>query len=784
MIHKRTLQSLEFNQIVDQLASQCVSSTGRELALATAPLADRQTAEDAFRLYEDSAVWAASPAGSSFSLGSFPDIAPLLGSLAKKRTPTGLQKGFYLDREALWGLKQMLATARQAFSSILEEGMSSQWPHLRAHAQNHALPAQLLAALNRSISDDMLLKDESSPELFRIRQELRQIHQSCLRKARDFAQQYNMLAYLQDEFITLASDRYVLPLKANFKGRMRGIIHDWSQTGETCYFEPYFLIEINNRLQELKHEEREEERRILEYLTGLADAEMDEIAGSAALLARLDYLQAVRRLAESLDASCLTFSGSSEGIDLIEARHPLLQLAHVRQKDKPAARPLNISLRAGERALIITGGNAGGKTVCLKTLGLLAAMAMAGLPVPAGKGSHLPWFGRMDAFIGDEQSLAENVSTFSAQIDHLAKAFRHFGDSSLVLLDEFGAGTDPAEGAALAQGLHDELLEKRCFVLSATHFPALKSYALTKDGVRAASMLFDPATSKPLFRLAYDQVGSSHALEVASAHGLPESILARARHYLLQDGEDTATVLDRLNRLAARREEELASLAKQENRLQATLAEQREKLARERQKLQDEVNVKIRQLMGAWQKEKISARQAMKDLAALRPGLEASRKTEAPSILPASADFETGQEVMHTAFHKRGVITEVDKKRKRARVDLNGVGVWAQFEDLRLPGANQPKTGTVSHVKVPVRGPALTLDVRGMRAAEAVAEVERFLDKAILGGSQEIEIVHGKGTGALRKEIHSFLKGFPAIEHISLAPEDRGGDGMTIVALK
>lgn len=778
MIHQRTLKSLEFDTVLSALAAGCVSGPGRELALSLRPLADKAQAEDALAAFAETDIWATA---SQFELPQFPDISGVAELIAKKRTPGGFTSNFSLEPEALWAMRDTLRLAQKAVASIVDAAGADQWPLLVARVGAFGMPVQLLAALNRCLSDDGLLRDESSPELFSVRSELRSLHQSCLRKVREYAQKYNMLPYLQDEFMTLSSDRYVLPLKANFKGRMQGIIHDWSQTGETCYFEPYFLVDINNRLQELKHEEREEERKILAYLTGLADSELDGVTGAADLLTWLDLMQAVRKFAARLGCECISFGEEDGGIGLFEARHPLLLLSRSGKEQANPVIPLDIELRSGERALIVTGGNAGGKTVCLKTLGLLAVMAMSGLPVPAKKGSWLPWFERIDAFIGDEQSLADNVSTFSAQIDHLAKAFKHLNASSLALLDEFGAGTDPAEGAALAQAVHDELMAKSCFVLSATHFPGLKAYALTKPGARAASMLFDPATSRPLFRLAYDQVGASHALAVAAGHGLPEQVLERARCYLLQDGKDTDEILDRLNALAAEREKELTALREQQARSKAELAEKREKLEKERAHLRETVNSRMAELLADWKKGKAGTKQTMKEMSGLRAELGLP---EPASILPKPAAIAIGSQVFHVAFNKRGTVTDADAKKDRYRVNMGGVSVWAQAQDLRVAGETKASTVSKGAAHAPAQGPVFSLDVRGRRADDALHEVEQFLDKAILGGSAEVEIIHGKGTGALRREIHSWLRSVAAVEQISLAPADRGGDGMTIVKLK
>ena len=808
MIHPRTLQALEFDKIVAALAQRCISAPGRALAEALKPLPDAAAAHKALKLYEEAALWAATPepaSGRPFALSGFPDVSGLLEAAAGG---TAAPHRALPDTEAFWALRELLRAATKAHASITMPEAARKWPLLLELAEERPLPVQLTAALNRCISDDALLKDESSPELYRLRSEVRRLHQSCLRKVKDFARQYNLVPYLQDDFMTLSSDRYVLPLKANFKGRVQGIIHDWSQTGETCYFEPLFLVEINNRLQELKHEEREEERKVLTYLRDLLVSELPGAEGALALLAKLDLLQAKRRLAEALDARPVPLTPAEEGIALAGARHPLLVLARQGQEAREGAsqsgkssrtvepvRPLDIVLRPGERVLVITGANAGGKTVCLKTLGLIAAMTMSGLPAPAASGSHLPWFERMDAFIGDEQSLDGNVSTFTAQIDHLAKAWKHLDAQGLVLLDEFGAGTDPAQGAALAQAVLDGLLDKRCFALSATHFPALKSYALTREGVRAASMLFDPATRRPLYALAYDQVGASQALDAAREHGLPEDILRRAEHYLLQDGQDTTALLGRLNALAAQREAELAALKKEREAAHNAAAQAKERLEKERARLHDETRRHAAELMRAWKEGRATAKQSLKEMSRLRASLAPAGDALADSVLPEAQALAVGQEVFHTVFNKRGVVTDVDERRGRVRLDMNGVILWAERRDLReaaAPGTGKAAAGPVRAPSASPRKAAaaqdetatMRLDVRGQRAPDAIAAAERFLDKALRAGFSELEIVHGRGTGALRRELQEFLRAHPAVASATLAPEDRGGDGMTIVVLR
>ena len=777
MIHQRTLQALEFPKVISLLEGYCLSAQGRLLATALSPLLHVEEAEEALSLYEDSCTWALDPnARKQYTDVSFPDVSPLIRACTKSH--------FSPDADSFWALRQVLNLARSARSSIVQEHGEEKWPTLYTRAAGHELPLKLVSALNRCISDDALLKDESSPELYRLRGEIRSLHQNCLRRVHEFAVKFNILNYLQEEFMTISQDRYVLPLKATYKGRLQGILHDWSQTGETCYFEPMFLVELNNRLQELRREEREEEFRILDYLATLLRDDLPNVKKALDLLTLLDLLHAKRSLGELLDAHSITFTEEDAGIELLGARHPLLYAAQNQKQDGKtrSCHPLDIVFRSNDHCLLITGGNAGGKTVCLKTLGLIFAMAASGLPVPCAKGSHLFWCERLDAFIGDEQDLADNVSTFTAQIEHLSKAWKHLHKKSLVLLDEFGAGTDPTHGAALAQAVLDELIERGSFVLAATHFPTLKIWALSTKGVRAASMLFDPQSKKPLYTLAYDQVGASQTLLVAKDHGLPPEIISRAEKYLLLSSDDVSSQLERLNNLAVERERELTELKHLQDKTKNDAKNREAKLERERLRLEEEVGKKIHELMQGWKQEKSTARQSLVEMKRLRQELAKSKPEEKEKHSPEVGKLEIGSRVKHRSLQKFGIITDKDERRGKVRLDLGGITLWANVHDISEMASQEPK---VQDKSVLVHGGsggfAMTLDVRGYTVENALSEVERFLDKMLVSGLSSVDIIHGRGTGVLRRELHTYLKNYPNIDHFELAPEDQGGDGKTIV---
>jgi len=764
----RTLHLLEFPKVLRELSGFAVSEPGASACLSLAPYTTAQAVQKQLTLLDQALRWVRE---SGFRLAAFPDFASFFPELDIAHR--------VLEQDALYALSLTLEQARHA-RDLLEPFSQRGWDELHEAISGAPWPQATWSGLKRCIDQDGRLKDESSPGLFSVRQEIRGIHQKCTKRVKDFVFAENISQYLQDDYITISSDRYVLPLKVNFKNRFPGIIHDYSQTGETCYFEPMFLVEINNTLQELKREERTEERKVLEYLTGLIRQERPGVVASYESLVQLDLLMAKARLADAIGARALDI-GTGFPARLIQARHPLLALQNA------STQPLDIKLQEGQLALIVSGGNAGGKTVCLKTMGLIALMAFSGLPVPVAEGSSLPLWTNIFVVLGDEQSLEEHVSTFTAQIQYFSRVWDRVDDNTLFLLDEFGAGTDPTQGAALAQAVIDGLLDRGAVSVAATHFPALKAYALATERVRAASVLFDPKTKKPLYRLAYDQVGASIALDVAREHGLPRTILSRAEQYLLLDGSDTSAVLDRLNTLAVRREhendalvEERAALRKKRDGLEA-------RYEKERVKVLAEVRELAQGVLREWKTERIGRKVALKKLAEVRDRLEPVAREATPESTPGLdwAELAAGQRVSYKAWSKTGVVQEKDERKRQVKVDFSGVAMWVAFSELTAENAPPRKVERTSQGGA-MADSAFTqrIDLRGQRADEAIAMLGQFLDASLLRGATGVEIVHGRGTGALRKEVHAFLRTNPAVAAYTLANEDRGGDGMTEVTLK
>jgi DNA mismatch repair protein MutS2 len=777
----RTLQLLEFEKVLGVLAGYTVSESGQRACMGITPA---ESAETARTLQDEFYQWEKRSRVSALAPAPFPELDLVFEALA--------ENVLFLEIDGLWMLASVLTEAKRVQGEL--GGVNPESLPLVAAAVDFPWPGRTWSALKRCIDDDGRLKDDSSPELFAVRSEVRNIHQRCTKKVKEFVADHDLSRYLQEDFMTISSDRYVLPLKTNFKGRVEGIIHDYSQTGETCYFEPLFLMELNNRLQELRKEEREAEIAVMTYLTGLVRGEFDAVQAAYGFLIKVDVQAAKIGFAADFEARPIAFG---KRLCLKGARHPLIGLEKIKRgRYKCSAVPIDIELLEGQRALVLSGGNAGGKTVCLKTLGLAALLGLSGLPVPVEEGSELPEISRIAVLVGDEQSIEDSLSTFTAQIRQLSLSWPAVDDGTLMIIDEFGAGTDPGQGAALAQALIDELVAKDVWTATATHFPALKAYAMTKEKVRAASVMFDPKTKKPIYRLAYDQVGASRALDVAREHGLPEDILKRAEQYLLIDGSDTSAVLERLNSLAVERQSEIDELKEEEQRLRAKRRKMDAAFEKEKDVVLKEMTALSRRIFEQWKEDKKGRKQATKELAGLRDKVSATGSSfaeaapvqeETPQVLDF-ASLSVGDTVHYASWNKDCRIVEKDNRRKQAKVDAGGVAVWVKSEELAPPSQNgKAKTAPKPKASAAARESStapLFLDLRGLRSDVAEGEVQRFLDKAILDGYTSLEIVHGRGTGALRREVHEILKRNPAVASFSLAPEDLGGDGMTQVELK
>ncbi|MCF8037960.1 MAG: Smr/MutS family protein [Desulfohalobiaceae bacterium] len=763
-MESRTYRLLDFLRVKEHLGGLALSIPGEKACRELEPYQDpiglhRETellhqALDCTREIQNSLV-------------PFPELEGLFALL---------DAGRVIEEDGFWALQVVLQQALQVNKALTALDPIRN-PRLVSFFAEHAWPDKTMQGVNRCLSPDGVIKDESSPELLRIRQELRRIQTQCTKKIDAYLFQGNQIQYLQDNYLTISSDRYVLAVKTNFKGKIQGIVHDYSQTGETCYVEPLPLVELNNRLQEIKQEERQARYRVLTYLSSLFGQEREAVRSTYLRLVELDVLQAKLAMAREFEGRDLQPGGAE--VRLIKARHPLLYW------DSTDTRPLNIEFNPEQQGLIISGGNSGGKTVALKTLGLIGLMALSALPVPVEEGSSLPFWKEIHPFFGDEQSLDENLSTFTAQIEHLRSAWPGLGPESLVLLDEFGAGTDPSQGAALAQAVLDHLLEKGVWFMAATHFPALKAYGLGNPKVRAASVLFDPRTKHPLYTIAYDQVGQSQALDVAREQGLPGEVIKQAEEYLLLDGEDSERLINRLNRLAVEREKELAELSASKQKLALEQQKWRDEKDRELKALIREAESAARTILKEWREQRTGRKQALRDLDSLKKELRQEMPPRGDRANGAAEDWSRlhiGSRVTYQPWQKSGSIEEKDEKKQRLKVNLGGISIWASPEEL-FAAEKKPASSGGAYYRHGQQTPGYSLDLRGQRAEEAEVNVNRFLDQAVLQGRNEFEIIHGKGSGVLRQVVRDILKRHKLVTGFFPAPENRGGEGATLVQL-
>ena len=651
------------------------------------------------------------------------------------------------------------------------------------------------------------VRDSASRELQAIRRERDAVHGRLQQRMEALLRSASLRPSLQDPIVTLRDGRYVLPVRSEARSAVPGIVHDSSASGATIYVEPLAVIDLGNRWRELQAQERHEIERIMRSLSEAAGEAEHELVDAVERLARLDLALAKARLAELLGAADLTESGSDApwlveapaALRLVEARHPLLEGEVV---------PVTIEAGGETRALLITGPNTGGKTVALKTAGLLSLMALAGLPVPAEKGTRIPVYDAVFADIGDEQSIEQSLSTFSGHVTAIIDILERAGPRSLVLLDELGAGTDPTEGAALAIAIVGRFVEAGATLIATTHHSELKLFAHREAGVLNASVEFDVETLSPTYRLRIGVPGQSNALAIAERLGMPGAIVEAAREGLSHGQRDLEAVLgdlrtqlsaaeDRAARAAADRDAAEELRGDLERQL-ATLADESERLrAESRERVREEVRDAERMLQRA-RREVESARleQAAADLERAReavaalapepppPSEDSPSRPErvgvrAPRTLPAP---EVGSRVWLRGIGSPGEALSEPDEAGEFEVQLGALRTRVRL--VQVERIEQPDGKVIVAIRTPPAPSAPEqIEIRGQIVAEALPSVEAFLDDAARAGRARVRIIHGKGTGALRRAVRELLAGHPLVTAYESGTSQEGGEGVTVALL-
>ncbi len=779
-----TLRALEFAAITARLAELTAFGPSRELALATAPVGDsvhvgllNDQTDEAARLVDGQ---------SQAGIGGARDIR-----LAIDRA----SRGGRLTTDEFLAVADTARAAGQ-FRERLREWRLPQFAALRDDLDPETA---LRERIERSVDPAGELLDSASAQLASLRKRMRTAQDRVRDRLNAMLRSTELAPAISEPIITIRAGRYVIPVRTEAKGRIKGIVHDQSASGATLFVEPLTVVDLNNAWTTAGLEANAEEERILESLSRDVEAAAPRLSASLAALARADLWIARARLAAELDG--VRPSVSPDAAELLSARHPLLGDGVV---------PIDIRLgdRFGYRAVVVTGPNTGGKTVALKTLGLLVLMHQAGLRVPAADGARLPVFSRVMADIGDEQSIAQSLSTFSGHLRHVIGFLAAAGGESLVLLDEIGAGTDPAEGSALAMAIVDRLLEAGAMVAATTHSAELKMYAEATAGVTNAAVEFDVASLRPTYRLIIGLPGASQAFAIAERLGLPEVVLADARTRLSAEHvnlEETLAALRRRGELQAEAltaaSEERTTARAERERAQSGVEQARREAARmlnDARQAADEMLARAER--EAAQVERDLARQSRR-LPAVAPVTGRARASAARAALAAeplpeapSPDDEPsvqpriGLWARSRTLDRVGRISAVSGRTGRLTLETDGGRLVIPAEDAVVvpePGA-QPVVADASAAELRRQAAAVVnpvLDLRGERVEAALEQLAAYLDQVLLAGLDEVRIIHGAGTGALRRSIRETLAEHPRVRSARSGRREEGGDGTTVVEL-
>lgn len=823
---EKTFDKLEYFKILDLLANYCAFEPSVEKARSLRPTNDLYEAKNRIATTSEAVDL----------LATHPDMS--IGGARDVRKAVNLaQHGGVLEPGELLNVKYTLIAARNLSRSF--ERLTNQYPHLVDLTQQFPTAMGLIDAVTRSISDRGEILDNASDHLAVIRREMRIVHDRLLTKMQRMVTDSKYSMFLQEPIVTQRDGRYVLPLRSEFKGRIRSIVHDQSASGATLFVEPLSVVDQNNQYRELILDEQNEERRILTDLSNLVGEKAFELDQTINLISELDLAFARAKYAYDLNATAPDLvsiakknkavksrrkpggpntddqdttdlgGGRHPGtrIRLYQARHPLL--------DPDAVVPIDVELDPETYVLVITGPNTGGKTVTLKTVGLLVLMAQAGMHIPVQSGSEISIFENVFADIGDEQSIEQSLSTFSSHITNIIRILKQADNRCLVILDELGAGTDPQEGAALARSLLMHLVERSITTIVTTHHPELKIFAHSTEGVLNASVQFDLDTLKPTYHLTIGLPGRSNALAIAQRLGLPLEIVDAARSDLDPDDLQAEKLIDEIHRQyeLSRENRRMAEEARLEvEQLRYELIERLDKIEDERRKIlfqaKEEIDNKIqaigeeisevrRKLKRASQP--IEAIQVLeKQVDELNASFEHRIELQEPLLDSEIRELESytdrplklGDEVKLKALNKSGVITALTQD--EAEVQVGNLRVRTRRSELAPERSTQSELDVTHEYSISTtvdtkfdhyESPGIELDLRGKRADEALEALDRYLDAAYIARLPYVRIIHGKGTGKLRSVVRQVLLEHPHVKSFEGGSEKEGGEGVTIAKL-
>lgn len=784
-MEERTLTKLEYNRILEMLADRCVSQMGRDLALSLRPvvnadlittwLAETTEARELLRLEP------------MLPLAGIHDVRPELGRV---------RVGGILEPDELLRVTGTLGAARR-----LKGFLASRpgYPRLQYWADKLQVFPRIEERIRDSITGEGEVADQASAELQRLRRRIANLQTRIKERLDQYIHRPEHQKYLQEPIVTIRGDRYVIPVKVEYRSQIPGLIHDQSASGATLFIEPMPVVEINNDLKKCRAEEKQEVERILRELTGLIGAVLPDVEETVAVTGRLDFILAKGKLSLSYDGGepRLNLEGR---LNIIQGRHPLLPGKAV---------PVSIHLGRDFTILLITGPNTGGKTVTLKTVGLFTLMAQSGLHLPAESGTEMALFRHVFCDIGDEQSIEQSLSTFSSHMTNIVRILEECDRDSLVLLDEIGAGTDPAEGAALAQAILEHLLGIGARVIATTHYSELKTFAFQHDQIENASVEFDVETLQPTYRLLIGLPGRSNAFEIAARLGLKPEIVEQARQYLSREEVEFAELIGSLteNRKASEADRRQAAMLREElqqqrQRLEAERRQIREKEARLLDEAREQARAIVRQAKQEAEqtlREIRMARAASPDLSAVARKVQEAKErlqaaetgwaADAPAAQPDQPppQVKPGDHVEIARLNLRGYVLSEPGPNGEVLVQAGIMKVSLPLSDLKLVPEAKPEqryAGIGGLAAGKAQQVATECDFRGMTVEEALDAVDKYLDDAYLAGLSQVYLIHGKGTGTLRAAVRDHLATHQHVSGYRPGGLHEGGQGVTVVKLK
>ncbi len=783
MILEKTYVTLEYDKILGIIKQHLASEVGQEFAGKLRPETNLKEAQ---KLQEQT-----SEAESVYTrtgrtpISGFPDVRELVGRM---------HAALFLSTRELLAIQEAMRASREA-KDVLQPGEETSL--LCNLANRLASHRSVEEEISRCILAEDEISDNASSELNRIRRQMKIVSERVREKLNNMLRGATTQKYLQEAVITIRNGRYVLPVKAEFRSQVPGLVHDQSSSGATLFIEPAAVVELGNENKRMQIEEKNEIERILSGLTAMVAPFAEEIQISCNVMGALDVIFARAVMARDQRAVCPKLNEEGR-IRIVRGRHPLIP------KDKVV--PVDIWLGETFRTLIITGPNTGGKTVTLKTVGLFSLMAMSGMFIPADDGTELSVFDSVFADIGDEQSIEQSLSTFSSHMTNTVRILQEADARSLVLLDELGAGTDPVEGAALAQAILESLYERKTLTCATTHYSEIKAFALMHAGMQNASMEFDVDRLCPTYRLFIGIPGKSNAFEISRRLGLGGEVIDRAQEFLQKKDVAFETVLSEAEQARKSAEDDREAIG----RLRGEIEKVKTDLEKEKKKLEDE-KTQLRQKARDDARRMVQeTRQDMEKLIAQLRAIEhidpkqleravqssrdAMRKTEdrlyeqairRDTVGDAPESVVPGERVKLITLGQEATVLKTADAKGEVLVQAGVIKMNIPLSDIRPVEQKKQQQNTSAKVTLSQdRGSALSLDLRGMMVDDACLELDRFIDNAVMTGVHEFYAVHGKGTGALRSGVQAYLKNHPRVKSYRIGAYGEGDAGVTVVTLK